>query len=368
MQSLSVNSYTAKQVDSALKSGSRLVKFRYDLLDKNEIFKQKLYTVESGEVEMSSLSQIKRTGKFTIKDDGIINWLTDRIQPYFMLRMPDGGFAQWSLGIFLMSTPKKKDIHNVIYRDVEAYDAIQILLADKFDYRITFAAGYNYITAVKDVLVSAGITKMNLVPTTSTLSVARDWEPGTTKYQVIDDLLKDINYNKLWVDEYGYFTAQPYLTPAQRAADYIYINDSKSIIAPGLEDSQDLFNVPNKWTVVASNPEGTPLSSTYTNSNPSSSTSTVTRGFTTLDFSKINYIANQTTLDAYVARLAFERSQVYNDVEFQTALMPQHSFNDVIQLNYSVHNINDKFQEIGWTLPLKAGQLMRHKVRRVVQV
>jgi hypothetical protein len=370
MQKLEQGIYTRQQVIDVLhaKYAARQVKFRYDLLDKNDIKKVTLQTVESGEIQMSSLSEIKRTARFRLRDDGTINWLSDRIQPFFMLKMPDVSWAEWSLGIFLLCSPKRRDQNRLIYRDVEAYDGLQVLVDDKFDYRLTLAAGSNYITNIKNILSGAGITKTNLESTTETLTVAREWEPGTAKLKVINELLKDINYTQLWVDEWGFYTASKYRTPAERAVEYAYKNDELSILAAGIEEELDLFNVPNKWTVTVSNAETAPLSSTYINSNAASPTSTVSRGRTIVDYRTIDYVSSQAVLDDYVKKIAFQASQIYGTVTFETALMPMHSYNDVLKLEYSPLNINDKYEEIGWTLPLHAGEYMRHEVRKVVPV
>lgn len=71
MQSLSKNGYTEKEVKDMLhgKYGTRVVRFRYDLLDKNDVKKGELLRVVSGEVSNSSFSTIKRTAKFVLEEE-----------------------------------------------------------------------------------------------------------------------------------------------------------------------------------------------------------------------------------------------------------------------------------------------------------
>lgn len=370
MQNLAVNGYSKQQVIDALhaKYAPRFIKFRYDLLNQNEIKKSALSTVIAAEISMAYMAEIKRTAKFKIKDDGSINWLSDRIQPFFQLQMPDGGWAEWSLGIFLLSSPLRVDQNQQIIRDVEAYDGLQVLKDDKFTSRYTIAAGTNYYTAVLNILTSAGITKYNIQQTSLTLPNTREWEPGIEKLKAVNELLADLNYTPLWVEEYGFYTSYAYQTPQVRAAQYTYENNDLSIMHNGVNDSLDLFSIPNKWVIVSSNAETSPLTSTYTNTNANSPTSTVNRGRTIVDFRAIDTIADQASLDAHVQRLAFEASQVYGHVVFETAIMPMHSYNDILQLNYSYLGINDKYSEMSWTLPLAVGGKMKHEVRRVVQI
>jgi hypothetical protein len=278
--------------------------------------------------------------------------------------------SQWiefPLGIFLLSSPTRKDSNNNIYREVEAYDGLLILRDDKFDSRYTVPAGTNYRQAVIDILASAGITKHNIEQTDKVLPVDMEFAPGTEKLEAINALLQAINYTPLYVDVYGYFTSMTYRSPSIRAAEYTYKDDELSIVYPGMEERLDLFNVPNKWVVVCSNAEQS-LMSSYTNSNPNSPTSTVNRGRTIVDYREVTDIADQQSLDAYVQRIAFEASQVYGKLTFETALNPLHDYMDVLEIDYSPLGIKGKYVETGWTMPLKAGARMKHEVRKVVSI
>jgi hypothetical protein len=369
MLSLANYPYSRQEIIDALhgKYGQRHFKFRYDLLDMNDNKIGELDSVVDGEVSMASLDSIKRTAKFRLKDRGEINWLSDRIQPYALLRMRDGQYIEFPLGIFLLSSPTRKDSNNNVYRDVEAYDGLLILRDDKFDTRYTVRAGTNYRQAVIDILASAGITKHNIEQTDKVLPVDMEFEPGKEKLEAINALLQAINYTPIHVDVYGYFTSMTYRSPSIRSAEYTYKDDELSIIYAGMEEELDLFNVPNKWVVVCSNADQS-LFSTYTNDNPNSPTSTVSRGRTIVDYREVTDIADQQSLDAYVQRIAFEASQVYGKLTFETALNPLHDYMDVLQIEYSALGINDKYVETGWTMPLKAGARMKHEVRKVVSI
>ena len=366
MQELAQKGHTRQTVIDVLqmKTGSRQIKFRYDLLDKNDNYKKTLTTVIDGEVSMSAFADIKRTARFTVKDDNEIDWLNDRIQPFFMLKL-GMDWLEWPLGVFILSSPKKTD-NVIVTREVEAYDLSQILIDDKFADRYAINAGTNYITAIKALLQGAGITKINIAATDKVLSTAREFEIGTTKLSAINKLFSEINYTQIIVDEYGYFVSSPYRSPTDRVSEYTYKDDNMSILANGMTEELDLFNVPNKWVVVLSNPELEPLSSVYTNDNPDSITSTVSRGRTIVDFREVDNIADQESLDAYVQRIANDASQVYGYINFETAIMPHHSYSDVMNLEYSKLGIVGKYSETNWTLPLQAGAMMQHQVRKVV--
>jgi len=369
LQSLSRNGYTVDQVKKALHASNRHLAFRYDLLDSHNKFKRRLDNVLATSVSNNALADIKRTARFMLRDDSSIDFLSDRIKPWVRLKMPDGRYAEFPQGVFILSTPPRKvNAAGVVTRVVEAYDLLQVLTDDKVADRYTVAAFTNYIAAVKTVLDSVGLTDQNLTPIDKALPTARDWAPGTTKLQIINDLLGAINYRSLIMDENGFAVAQPYVSPAVRASEYTYADDDQSVIFPEVEQGLDLFAIPNKWVLVCSESDREPLVSTYTNDNPDSLTSTVSRDRTIVDYREGEEAADQASLDAKVLRSAFEASQVYEQVSLDTAIMPMHSDSDCFTLTFSVLGISAKYSETEWSFELKAGAKMKHWIRRVISI
>ncbi len=368
MQSLAVSGYTEAQVITALHASNRQIAFRYDLLTSANVFKKALTTVTAASVANNSLAEIKRTAKFSLRDDATINYLSDRIKPWVRIKMTDGGWAEFPQGVFLLSTPPRMEDNTGIYREIEAYDLLQLLTDDKVDIRYTVASGANYITAVGTVLTGAGITDQNLTPTALTLPADRDWEPSTTKLQIINDLLAAINYYTLEFDENGQAVAKPYVSPDARASEYTYKNDTESVIFPGVQQNIDLFGIPNKWVLVKSEPDAAALIGTYTNTNPSSPTSTVSRGRTIVSYQSKVEAADQATITALAARTAYEASQIYEAVPFETAIMPFHSNADCLTLEHSRLGIAAKFVEVAWSFEFTPGARMKHELRRTVTI
>lgn len=230
---------------------------------------------------------------------------------------------------------------------------------------VEFRKAVKYTDVVSTLLGS--VTK-NVTASTSTIPTVLEWEPGTSKLKIINELLGAINYESLSFDELGTAIARPYETPAVRAEEYVYAADSQSVILPGVEQTLDLFNVANSWTIAVTEPDRDVITATYTNNDPSSPTSTVSRQRTITDFRTEQSAADQAALDAKVERLAFEASQVYEKIEMRTGLMPIHSGNDVIRLRYPNLAIDAKYVEHEWSTDLKPGAQMRHRIRRVVTV
>lgn len=396
MIDLSRNGYTHGEIKKVLHSSNRIVDFRYELLNESNQKKRDLTNILSGEISQGMLNQIKRTARFSLIEDGKeINYLNDRIKPYMRLWMPPGriyareyafyshiqavetgiiaenqntGWVDFPLGVFLLSSPTRKDDEASVHRDIEAYDLTLILRDDKFLDRHTIVEGTLYYDALVDIFVSAGIKHYNIEWTDKVLSRTIEFESGTEKIVAINDLLSQLNYTPIFVDADGYFVSRLYVSPSDRAADYSYIDDLESVTLIGAEEELDLFNVPNVFNVVRTNEEEPPLISTYVNDNPDSPLSTVNRNRNIVDHREIDNIADQEALDAYTQRIAFEASQVYGRIRFNTSLMPFHGYADVLDIRYQRLNLEGKYLELNWSMELAVGGKMSHELRQVVSL
>ncbi len=366
------NGRTEADILSALqgRSGSRRFSFRYELLDAGNVYVQDLVdTVLSCKISYNWLADIKRTASIQLRERGEIDFLSDRIKPYVRLHVPPydrGDYVEYPQGVFLLSTPKRNsDEQNVITRDVECYDPLQVFIDDKVETRYTAPTGTVYTSAISSLL---GAIPKNIAPSTKTLPTAYEAEPGSTKLSIINALLSAINYESLSFDENGVALVRPYRDPTGRAEEYVYGSDDRGLIIPNVDQEIDLFEVANKWVLTVSDPDRPPITATYTNTDPASPTSTIRRQRTIVDFRTEEEAADVSVLAEKVARLAFEASQVYEAIDFSTAMMPIHSGNDVYRINFPALAINAKYTEQTWSFDLRAGASMSHRARRVVTV
>jgi hypothetical protein len=362
--------YIQQDVVDALtgRYGPRQISFRYERLDTtNAVLDSITNYVEKAHISYDRFASIKRTATFSLLDRSSINYLKDRIRPWVRLAMRDGGFVEWPQGVFILSTPKRRlDPNGVtVIREVVAYDLLQALTDDKILARSTVTAGTLYTSAI--ATYAAGYV-LNITPSASVLPTALDWPPATSKLAILNQLLGAINYESAFFDELGTFVARPYLSPSVRPAEFDYNTGSASVISGQIEDTLDLFAIPNVFVLTVTEPDQSVLTSTYTNSNPLSPTSTVSRGRSIPSFITSTAAPDQPTLDALAAREAFTASQVYDTVSFSTVLMPMHSNADVYTLNLAGLGIGDKFGEHAWSFDLVVGATMAHSARRIVNV
>lgn len=381
MQSLTVatahnpNDHSPDEVLAALvgRTGARQLSFRYELLDMDNAYVSDLDSVQSCTITQNWLADIKRTARFTIRDTGAINYLTDRIRPWVRLHLPPYGpsdWVEWPQGVFLLSSPVRRiSASGLVMRDVQAYDQLKAVADQRVTARYTVLRGQNYLTRIKNLItgVNAGYP-VYVTPGVTVTAGDRDWETGTPELRIINDLLDAINYESLSFDEMGDPVLRAYRAPSSRAPEYTYADDQDGVMMPDMQESADLFDIPNQWILTVSEADRPPLTSVYTNNNPGSLTSTVRRGRTITAEPEFVEAANQTILDAMTARRAFESSQVFASVEFFTWPMPIHSGNDVYRLRSAPLAINAVYAEHMWEMELRAGARMRHQIRRVVNV
>lgn len=365
------NGHTSAEVLAALNgsTGVRRFSFRYELLTAGNTFVQELDNILSCKVDENWLADVKRTATFVIRETGVINFLSDRIKPYIRTWLPPYGpndFVEHPQGVFLLSTPSRNsDEAGRVTREVQAYDPLQVFLDDLVINRYSVSIGTLYTNAVQTLL---GSIPQSVEVSSKALTVVMEWEPGTSKLRIINDLLNAINYESLSFDEEGRAVVRAYRDPAARTEEFVYGDGTDGLVVPDVDQEIDLFSVPNRWVLVVSDPDKPAITSTYTNTNPGSPTSTVRRARTITDFRLEEDAVDQATLDAKVARLAFEASQIFEAIPFSTALMPIHSGNDVYRIRYAPLAVNSKFTEQSWSLELRAGAQMQHRARRVVTV
>lgn len=368
------NGHTEQEIRDALAgmSGARRWSFRYALLStNNQLLQYSLSNIISCEIQQAWLNDIKRTAKFVMRDTGVIDFLQDRIQPFIRLHLypyGDKDWVEWPQGVFLLSSPVRKDsTTGLVTRDVEGFDQTQWMADDIPAGRWQYAKTTNVVDAVR-VLVPSD-TPATVAPDSTTMGVVRTWDPGTTKLRVANDLLKSINYDPVSFDEEGRGVIRPYRYPSQRGAEWTYTDTTDTgLIIPGAEHVKDLTKVPNRWVCIVSEPDKPELRAVYTNTNPESLTSTVSRGRVITDFRTVNGMNLQSVLNAYVKAIAHNASQIYEEINFSTGMNPLHSHNDVYNIRYEPLSINAKYAETSWSLQLKAGARMQHSARRMVTV
>ena len=370
MKSLAVGAYGEPAVLAALRgiTGKRHVAFRYERLNNAGVSQGTMTNILGGRVKHNSEAEIKRTGQLKVREDGSINYLADRVKVYMRLRMPDGVWVEWPQGVFLLTTPAQDvDVSGVITRDIDVYDPTIVLKDDKVANRYYVAAGAKYTDAIIELLTgTSGIWSWNVTASLATLPVAKEWDPGTEKYIIISDLTKALNYNSIWFDGAGVAQVTPYVDPEDRTAEFDYSTDATSVILPDAKQTLDLFGQPNSWVFYVSNPDRAALRVTRTNAAVTSPTSTVSRGRTITAMVPIDDAVDLFVLGQIADQKIIEASMKYEEIKFNSALMPMHENLDMYTFLYNGLVTVGKYAEYSWEMTLDSGAVMKHVARKSV--
>lgn len=362
---IDVEGFTREQVINALFSSARKVRYEYAL--QNALGHHIGYAeVSDASISFSSSAKVMRTFKGVVrKSDNInANRLDYRIIPYMCLEIAHGKEAKFPLGTFLCSFSESME-NNITYVDITGYDLSKIALDDKVESRISVAKNAKYTTEITNLIASL-YPNYEVAALATIMPCSQSWEPGAIKLDVINELLEAINYHPLYFDEQGTAIAEKYNYTDKTPVDFSYIANQTSVILDGISVASNKFAIPNKWVRYTENPDMPYLISTYTNTDPNSIYSTVSRGRTIVDSQSVDNISDQATLDAYVKRVSSESMQDTEKIEFSTLNIPGHGYKEVLFLDIPEYEIQGKYIETSWEMDLRPGGTMKHIVERMV--
>lgn len=373
---------TREEATAQLLAPSRRWAFRYDVVAPNGTVKGHAEMGSAPKVANNDLAEeSKRTGEFLIMPGAEIDYFQDRLRPYALLQLPGDRWWQWPLGTFHLTAATSREGSIADPVPATGFDSLLVLAEDRVTSRYHVAAGTNYRAAVNTLLTSAGFSTKAISSTSLTVpGGGEEWDPGTSKLDIINDLLAAIGFRSLVMSPLGVPTSQPYLSPKDAPVVWDYFVGPESVVHPEAATTLDLHSIPNSWVAWVSEPDRPLIISRLTNNDPNSATSTVARGRTIVAvLNQPNRLprrrgklkkwrkfraATQSVLDDYVARAAEEASQTYETLEFSTGLMPFHGSGDVVRADWG-QGVK-RYRHTEWEMELAPGGVMQHKARRVV--
>lgn len=356
--------YTEEELLKALCANNRQVTYEYTLANQDgEILG--LIPIEDGKISFDSDNEVMRTFSGTTRASSLIslNSTDYQLTPWLCLKYKND-VVKWPLGRFIIN-PSEKHENNLTVIELTGYDFGKLALDDKSDARTYAAAGAIY-TSIAAQIAGTIYTDTHVETSVKTCPNPIEWEIGTEKIKIINDLLKSISYNQFYFNELGVGQMTPYVSPDDRGVDRIYQDNEQSIIIDGIENVSDKFEIPNKFVRYVENPDAAYLVSTYINADPDSPYSIVSRGRTIVDADSVDDIATQADLDSYVRKVASEKMQATETLQFSTLNMPGHGYRDCLLVSVESYGINAKYIETSWEMDLSRGGTMTHVCQKVV--
>lgn len=364
------------EATAALKSGNRVWDFRFARVQ-DDIESAVPEPVVRCSVSANDLAdKAKRTCTVVFPADTTFDYLVHSLRVYARLRLADLTWQEFCLGTFLLSMP------------TTTVDAPRSPIeAQGFDYLVKWSEVTMSGRFVPDIVINSYGSLLDQMAFAITgylggisypqaaytlfLPATYEFDTGTSRLTIINALLAGLRYTPLRVDEFGEAYSTEYLTPDEQPPVWAYTRDQDGVIIHGSTTvTLDLFDMPNEWVGVISHPDlNNALVSTVTNAEPSSRTSTVTRGRTITKIWKddeLGAVFDQATLDLIILDRSMMADQQFLQVEFETPLMPFHGLGDTIDLDYGQGL--ERFREVEWSLDCISGGRMKHTARRVVTI
>lgn len=283
------------------------------------------------------------------------NDITDRLRPVLII---DG--TEYNQGTFIISSKPTTVNGEYVSSTLECYDETYILDQSATSSRMYFASGSNYIDSIESILVGSGLSNIIADANTGTMNADHDWDLGTTKLEIINQLLDEINYEHVYTDGNGYIHLQKKSTSF--VPKWIYRQNDQSIMSMEMTKQKDIYNIPNVFVGVVTSPDVSTLTFKKTNDNVQSELSTVNRGYELCKVYEFNDISTEAELESYINDEYLKSLMATETITFSTAPDGSHGNKESIQID--TDEISGLYQETKWDLTF--GSDMTHTAERVV--
>lgn len=366
----------------------RKIGFRYDLLTYDQKYKKTIDTVQPGAtVEWDSENTIMRTLKLVMKDDQDVNWLSDKIQVWFMAIDDDNGdYYEYPLGLFLFLAPPRTVHTYGAYREVQAFEKtwdVERTFFTKTGSMITIPGGNSlpsgtYITdAIEKMILTSdihipGVNQIQLGPDDTKTTIARTWELGNNRLASINELLDVIGYYPLFTDGFGTFRSDGIPVFEKAPPDNIFETSDSSWVQYPIQDSVLTTRV---WNVVFLQGESPNNETTYSTilsnvrADSPMSIQNVGRELWAPP-ETVQDVFKQSQLDVIARVRLQEGTNLFHVVEFDTPIMPRPEPFSICRVDLKVPGqdepISGNFVERKWSIDCKPGGRMHHTLHRII--
>lgn len=340
-------------------TGHRVESVRIERLTKTEASLGDIDGVTGGSLTWDASAELPAGGSVSILERGQgINYSSDRFRPWWVVNG-----QEWPLGVFVLAAPTTGYQDSVTSRSITLIDKLTVIKEAVLTTTLQVAAGSNIIAAVVAQIQAAGETRMSVTESVAVLTNAMTFDPGTSRLQVINELLVAAGYANLWTDRYGLFRVEPYVTPAKRPVQWVFAEGDTAIHSPAWEYELDLWSASN--TVVMTS-QATTAGDVYlasaVDNNPDSPTSTVSMGRVLNPIVQENVEASsQADLEAQALRKLLDSSNVAGRLRVSHAPVPLW-VDEAIR--FTSQGVDVKATIARMTLELAAGSLVSAEWRQ----
>jgi hypothetical protein len=371
--------YSAAAVQAVLTSSTAQEQwrfFRYDQTAAERAEITQYVALGSATVTHDTTRDVHRELVCDIRADAGLNWLSDIIGVHYQVRMPDTGWVDFALGLFVIVTATKTITHGVTWRHVDAFDFGQFLVDAKFTDSYTAPNGASYLYVISQIMIpflpNGAPAPLIYPPPTQAIPTSLVWDVGVSRLQACNDLLTAVSYNPLWFDELGTPRSEPMQDFTLMAPPFTFdttlLAGTGNIVLDTINENPDTSNAYNVTTVTVQDPQRATIAVTYTNTNPLSRTSVTNWRV------KSQVISDSTISDATaaMARAKAETqaaARIHLLVTLPTFPWPASQNLDLYGATWVSADDGVNFAtyvELGWIMNCSEGAVTQHNLSRVV--
>lgn len=274
------------------------------ILDVNDKLIRQLDLV-GGKLNWNRSLEIPGSGEVTVLTHPDANWTVHRIQIWYRAELGVQKI-RYPMMVGLVQKPDVNTQNGTT--SLKFFDKVSLLAEDHLATSLSFRAGKNVVTAVREVIATVGSTH-HIADGSATLRTALSWPVGTPKLKVVNDLLASINYVPIRADGTGALVS--HVNASNPPVAHRFTPGPTCIAEPVTVDERDLFDIPNRVVGISTaDGDKDPLTASRDNVDRNSEWSIPSRGRVIAQtFDNID-ADSQKTLDAWVLSKLYELSQV----------------------------------------------------------
>lgn len=306
---------------------------------------------------------INRTLRIEVEEFNGEQWLTDKIQ---VSRMNEDG-SKTAFGLFVVTTPTYEvDDAGTRFEKLECYDLNYVLSnLSVLEETTTIPAGTSYRNAILAQLQFAGITRVIADDCNYVLPTDKEFEIGTSRYDVINNLLGDINFNPLWFDGEGNAMLKERKPVEQNEKTHRYNERNAIPVYIPMESSGDLFNAANVFIEICNSADiGSTLIAKAENHDFSSPLCIERRKLRIADVETVDSIANAEALQVRANNRLLQSMMSTETYSFTSDgdMEEDHGlFDSMILSRYGIGML----EEQDWSIECVSGGQMKHTGKKV---
>ena len=331
------------------------VTYSLSVLRRGAFYRNLRFPADSApDITVNRLAEIKASLRATVFGDTEINLLTDELMATQEI---DG--EPCKLGIFRPVAVKKTKKNSTELWEIEAYDRSWPVKARRTETLRHIAAGVPYLPTIEQMLTDCGVRSIVADSSSAVFETEReDWPIGTPYLQIVNTLLGEIGFDPLWFDTSGFAHLSAYAPVSASRIKRVYGENIRRLpMSADYTETTDIYNAPNVFIGICDNADRDETLIASAENKDFGSKSILRRGIRIPQVTKVDQIADQESLQAYVDKQRDESMLSTQTLSFAIPPDGAHEIGDVIAID--ADGIAGIYREEGWRLKMQAGQMLQ---------